>query len=178
MAWQTADERESQSGVMGLVCTTVMGVRGNVVVLRAQRVARTEAIDTLLGFVGPLSAGVGQWINKPVEWGQGWGRSESAVGAISPTTAIRQTITCAGSLALREDTRYFASGRSEVIGASAISSVWGRDVGRVLRISRSTGESRWLRRQRQMSCASSSPISCTGAGEDDIGRDDERPYRF
>ena len=113
--------------------------------------------------VGPVpllgeaaGAGINQWMNTPEEWGQGCGAYGKRYGSNLGYNAIRQTITYAGSVALREDTRYFASSSSGVwartrhalvstftarrldgrtrfsfsntagvIGASAISSVWG-----------------------------------------------------
>ena len=144
-----------------------------------------DAIDTFLKYVGPvpanespraekfseflmatggpvplageaLGAGLGQWTNAPKEWGQGWGAYGKRYGSNLAYNAIRQTITYTGGLALREDSRYFASrdtgfwkrtkhalvstfmaehydgrqcfsisGTAGVIGAGAISSVWG-----------------------------------------------------
>ena len=119
--------------------------------------------EFVLATVGPVpllgeaaGAGINHWMNTPEEWGQGWGAYGKRYGSNLAYNAIRQTITYAGSVALREDTRYFASNRSGawartrhalvstvtarhedgrttfsfsstagVIGASAISSVWG-----------------------------------------------------
>jgi hypothetical protein len=103
-------------------------------------------------------AGVGQWLNSPKEWGQGWGAYGERFGSNLAYNAVRQTITYGTSIVFREDDRYFAStahgfwprtrhalvstftarhpnGRqmvsvssvTGVIGASAISSIWGPD---------------------------------------------------
>jgi hypothetical protein len=48
-------------------------------------------------------------MNAPKEWGQGWGALGKRYGSNLAYNGIRQTITYGGSLALREDTRYFAS---------------------------------------------------------------------
>ena len=117
----------------------------------------------LLSTGGPLpllgeaaSAGISQGRNTPAEWGQGWGAFGERYGSNLAYNGVRQTITYGLSVALHEDTRYFASGRhgvwgrtryailstftarrpdgrqsfsvssvSGVIGASAISSIWG-----------------------------------------------------
>jgi hypothetical protein len=119
--------------------------------------------EFLLSTVGPapligeaVGAGIEQWENTPKEWGQGWGAFAKRYWSNLAYNGIRQTITYGGSLALGEDTRYFASRRSGVwprtrhalvstftarhmdgresfafsstagvIGASALSSVWG-----------------------------------------------------
>jgi hypothetical protein len=119
--------------------------------------------EFLLSTVGPVpligeaaGAGIEQWRNTPKEWGQGWGAFGQRFGSNLAYNGIRQAITYGGSVALGEDTRYFASRRSGfwprarhalvstftarhedgsesfafsstagVIGASAISSVWG-----------------------------------------------------
>jgi hypothetical protein len=116
-----------------------------------------------LATVGPVpllgeavGAGIEQWENTPPEWGQGWDAFARRYWSNLAYNGIRQTITYGGSLALREDTRYFASNKSGfwprakhavlstfaarrmdghevfsfsntagVIGASALSSVWG-----------------------------------------------------
>lgn len=119
--------------------------------------------EYLLATAGPvplvgeaLGAGIGQWTNSPKEWGQGWEAYGKRYGSNLAYNGIRQTITFAGSVALDEDTRYFASGApgvgsrlrhalvstftarhrdgrtvfsisntTGVIGASAISNIWG-----------------------------------------------------
>jgi hypothetical protein len=70
----------------------------------------------LLNTVGPVpllgeavGAGYGQWTNAPPEYGQGWAAFGKRYGANLAYNATRQTITYGISLALREDTRYFAS---------------------------------------------------------------------
>ena len=50
-------------------------------------------------------------MNSPKEWGQGWGAFGQRFGSNLAYNGIRQTITYGGSLALGEDTRYFASRR-------------------------------------------------------------------
>jgi hypothetical protein len=119
--------------------------------------------EFLLSTIGPsplvgeaIGAGIEQGINTPKEWGQGWGAFGKRYGSNLAYNGIRQSITYAGSVALREDTRYVASRRSGfwprtrhallgtfiarrmdgkevfsisstagVIGAGAISSLWG-----------------------------------------------------
>ena len=75
--------------------------------------------EFLLATVGPVpligeaaGAAVGQWTNAPKEWGQGWNAYAKRFGSNLAYNGIRQTITYGGSLALGEDTRYFASRRS------------------------------------------------------------------
>jgi hypothetical protein len=72
--------------------------------------------EFLMSTVGPIplvgeaaGAGVGQWANWPKEWGQGWGAFGKRFGSNLAYNGIRQTVTYGGSLALGEDTRYFAS---------------------------------------------------------------------
>lgn len=103
-------------------------------------------------------AGLGQWLNSPKEWGQGWGAYGQRFGSNLAYNAVRQTITYGTSIVFREDYRYFASrghgfwprtrhalvstftarhrnGKqifsvssvTGVLGASAISSIWGPD---------------------------------------------------
>jgi hypothetical protein len=126
--------------------------------------AHTERFgEFVLSTVGPVpligeagGAAIGQWINAPKEWGQGWDAFAKRYWSNLAYNGIRQTITYGGSVFLGEDTRYFASRRAGVwprvrhavvstftarhmngkesfsfsstagvIGASAISSVWG-----------------------------------------------------
>ena len=75
----------------------------------------------LLSVGGPVpllgeaaGAGVSQWTNSPPEWGQGWGAFGERYGSNLAYNGIRQTITYGASVALHEDTRYFASGRHGV----------------------------------------------------------------
>ena len=123
-----------------------------------------EAFEAyVLSTVGPVpilgeaaGAGIGQWMNSPKEWGQGWGAYGKRFGSNMGYNALRQTITYGGGLALHEDTRYFAShaqgfwprtkhalastfsarhpdgsqrfavsSTAGVIGAAALSSMWG-----------------------------------------------------
>jgi hypothetical protein len=102
--------------------------------------ASPDAVDTLLEMVGPVpatekphverfgefvldtvgpvplvgeaaGAGIGQWMNSPPEWGQGWAAFGKRYASNLAYNAVRQTVSYAGSMALREDTRYFASSR-------------------------------------------------------------------
>lgn len=57
-------------------------------------------------------AAIGQWTNTPKEWGQGWGAYGKRYASNLAYNGVRQVFTYAGSVALREDTRYFASSRS------------------------------------------------------------------
>ena len=75
--------------------------------------------EYMLSMVGPVpligeaaGAGLGQWTNSPEEWGQGWDALGKRYWSNLAYNAVRQTITYGGSLALHEDTRYFASRRS------------------------------------------------------------------
>jgi len=61
-------------------------------------------------------AGISQWKNTPPEWGQGWGAFGERYGSNLAYNGIRQTITYGASVALHEDTRYFASGKHGVWG--------------------------------------------------------------
>jgi hypothetical protein len=137
---------------------------GLVLPIPADAPARPEHFrEYLLSIGGPVplvgeaaGAGIGQWLNSPEEWGQGWNAYGKRFGSNLAYNAIRQTITYGGSHLFEEDTRYFASGKTGfraraahallstftarhadgrdsfsisgtagVIGASAISSVWG-----------------------------------------------------
>jgi hypothetical protein len=86
----------------------------------AESPARPERFgEFVLSTVGPVpligeaaGAAIGQWMNAPKEWGQGWDALGKRYGSNLAYNGIRQTITYGGSLALGEDTRYFASRRS------------------------------------------------------------------
>lgn len=74
-----------------------------------------------LATVGPVpllgeaaGAGIEQWMNTPEDWGQGWGAFGKRYGSNLAYNGIRQAITYAGSNALGEDSRYFASRRSGI----------------------------------------------------------------
>lgn len=74
--------------------------------------------EFLWSTVGPVpllgeaaGAGIEQWMNTPQDWGQGWGAFGQRYWSNLAYNGIRQTITYGGSLALGEDSRYFASGR-------------------------------------------------------------------
>ena len=85
----------------------------------AESPARPERFgEFVLSTVGPVpllgeaaGAGIGQWMNAPKEWGQGWNALGKRYWSNLAYNGIRQTITYGGSLALGEDTRYFASRR-------------------------------------------------------------------
>jgi hypothetical protein len=157
---QTVNTRTAESsGTLDRILDLVLPVS-------ASSPARPERLNEfVLATVGPVpligelaGAGIGQWADAPKEWGQGWGAFGKRYGSNLAYNGIRQTITYGGSLALDEDTRYFASpksgfwprtrhalvstftarhpdgsnqfsisGTAGVIGASAISSVWGPD---------------------------------------------------
>ena len=75
--------------------------------------------EFLMSTVGPVpllgeaaGAGIEQWMNTPQDWGQGWGAFGQRYWSNLAYNGIRQTITYGGSLALGEDSRYFASGRT------------------------------------------------------------------
>ncbi len=75
----------------------------------------------LLSVGGPVplmgeafGAGISQWHDTPPEWGQGWGAFGERYGSNLAYNGIRQTITYGASVALHEDTRYFASGKHGV----------------------------------------------------------------
>jgi hypothetical protein len=72
--------------------------------------------EFLMSTVGPIplfgeaaGAGIGQWATWPKEWGQGWDAFGKRFGSNLAYNGIRQTVTYGASLALGEDTRYFAS---------------------------------------------------------------------
>lgn len=75
----------------------------------------------LLSVGGPVpllgeaaGAGISQWTNSPPEWRQGWRAFGERYGSNLAYNGIRQTITYGASIALHEDTRYFASGKHGV----------------------------------------------------------------
>ena len=75
----------------------------------------------LLSVGGPVpllgeaaGAGISQWKNAPPEWGQGWRAYGERYGSNLAYNGVRQTITYGASIALHEDTRYFASGKHGV----------------------------------------------------------------
>lgn len=60
--------------------------------------------------IGELAAaGIGQWANRPVEWGQGWNAFGKRFGSDLAYNGVRQTIAYGTSMVFREDNRYFAS---------------------------------------------------------------------
>jgi hypothetical protein len=78
---------------------------------------RRQAFNNyLMATAGPLpilgeaaGAGIGQWLNSPPEWGQGWGAYGKRFGANMAYNVTRQTIAYGTSLVMHEDGRYFAS---------------------------------------------------------------------
>jgi hypothetical protein len=78
---------------------------------------RKQAFEAyLMNTAGPApilgeaaGAGLGQWMNSPEEWGQGWDAYGKRFGANMGYNATRQTISYGASLAFHEDGRYFAS---------------------------------------------------------------------
>jgi len=75
--------------------------------------------EFLLSTVGPIpilgeaaGAGISQWMNSPEEWGQGWDAFGKRYLSNLAYNGVRQTISYTSSLALHEDNRYFASGRT------------------------------------------------------------------
>ena len=117
----------------------------------------------VMAMIGPVpvlgeaaGAGIGQWLDSPPEWGQGWGAYGHRFWSNMAYNSIRQTITYGSAIAFHEDDRYFAattrgvwprtkhallstftargddgrdrfsiSSTAGVLGAGAISSVWG-----------------------------------------------------
>jgi hypothetical protein len=77
-----------------------------------QYLLSTGGLVPLLGEA--VGSGINQWTNSPPEWGQGWGAYGERFGSNLAYNGVRQTITYAASIALREDTRYFASGKHGV----------------------------------------------------------------
>jgi hypothetical protein len=78
---------------------------------------RKQAFEAyLLSTAGPVpilgeaaGAGIGQWMNTPSDYGQGWGAYGKRFGANMGYNATRQTIAYGTSLVFHEDGRYFAS---------------------------------------------------------------------
>jgi hypothetical protein len=78
---------------------------------------RKQAFELyLLNTAGPApilgeaaGAAIGQWMNSPKEYGQGWDAYGKRFGANMGYNVTRQTISYGASLAFHEDTRYFAS---------------------------------------------------------------------
>ena len=64
----------------------------------------------LRGFTGAaISAGISQWANTPVEWGQGWDSYGARYGSAFGVTLTRQVFAFGLESALHEDPRYFPS---------------------------------------------------------------------
>jgi hypothetical protein len=113
---QTADRVVAvapQPGVLDTMLKWVGPVNAN------EAPHRERFQEYLWSTVGPVpifgeaaGAGIGQWMNSPTEWGQGWGAFGKRFVSNLAYNGVRQTITYGGSVALGEDTRYFASRRS------------------------------------------------------------------
>jgi hypothetical protein len=74
-----------------------------------QYMMNSAGVMPLLGEA--VAAGIGQWGNRPEEWGQGWDAFGRRYASSLGFNAARATITYGISAAMREDTRYFASHR-------------------------------------------------------------------
>ena len=83
-----------------------------------------EAFDQyLLNSIGPFpdlgeaaSAGISQLVNSPEEWGQGARGYFKRFGNNVAYNVVRNTLTYGVSIPTHEDTRYFASGKSNAGG--------------------------------------------------------------
>lgn len=105
----------------------------------------------LLSTAGPvpilgeaIGAGIGQWENRPKEWGQGWNAYGKRFGSNLAYNGVRQTITYGTSILFREDNRYFSSHKHGFwarTGYAALSTVTARhpDGERVFSVSSVTG---------------------------------------
>jgi hypothetical protein len=60
-----------------------------------------------------MSAGLDQWKDKPEEWKQGWGPYGQRFANIEGQYLTQKTVTYLISSALREDNRYFGSGKHQ-----------------------------------------------------------------
>ncbi len=60
------------------------------------------------------SSGFSQWENSPPEWGQGGAGYGKRVANNLAYKAVRNTLSYAASMALHEDNRYFASGKTGI----------------------------------------------------------------
>ncbi len=72
----------------------------------AERVAGPGAL-----FTAAAGAGIGQWRDEPSEWGQGGTGYGRRIGNHAAANALKQAISFGAGAALREDPRYFRSGR-------------------------------------------------------------------
>ncbi len=72
----------------------------------AKRVAGPGAL-----FVTTAGAGIGQWRDEPPDWGQGGAGYGRRFGNYAAANAIKQAISFGAGAALRDDPRYFLSGR-------------------------------------------------------------------
>lgn len=77
-----------------------------------------DYVKNVIGIVPLVSAGAGagfnQWMNSPKEWGQSGSGYAKRFANDAATNAVRQTITFTTAALLREDNRYFASGKDRV----------------------------------------------------------------
>jgi hypothetical protein len=62
-------------------------------------------------FTAGLGAGIGQWRDEPPEWGQGGAGYGRRFGNHMAANALKQAISFGAGAALREDPRYFRSGK-------------------------------------------------------------------
>jgi hypothetical protein len=58
-----------------------------------------------------VSGARAQWQDSPAEWGQGWGAYGQRMADRAGRYGVRRTLLYVGEVALREDTRYFGSGK-------------------------------------------------------------------
>jgi hypothetical protein len=87
----------------------------------------------LVNLFGPVGfacagagAGIGQWMDRPKEWKEGWGGYGSRFLSAYGEHIVRETLAFGIAGALHEDNRYFASGQSG-FGARlkyAVDSAW------------------------------------------------------
>ena len=62
---------------------------------------------------------ISQWLDSPKEWGQGWGPYGVRVASSYGSNFVANTITYGTSAMLREDNRYFRSGKDRFSGRLA-----------------------------------------------------------
>jgi hypothetical protein len=66
--------------------------------------------NPFVGIKALASAGINQWVNTPVEWGQGASAYAKRTGNLVAQYEIQRTIAFGVASGLREDNRYFGSG--------------------------------------------------------------------
>ena len=112
---RVATAAPAKPGIVDQIVTQIKGAS-------ATSPARPERFsEFVLSTVGPVpligeaaGAGLSQWMNSPEEWGQGWDAYGKRYLSNLAYNGVRQTVTYSSSLVLREDNRYFVSGRSGV----------------------------------------------------------------